>query len=123
MITVAHLKIGAAVLLAASLALNGWLIKKHTSAELACQKLVSEERLQATIDAKDTTIRISAELAQDRAEERDQLLADLRSISERGRADRESYIRVMERLKVLEPSCGPGRARVDAYNDTMGSAP
>lgn len=123
MITVTQLKIGAAIILVASLALNGFLIVKQIRAQLACQKLISEERLQATIDAKDTTIRIGAEIANDRAKERDQLLADLRGISARGQADRESYIRVMEQLKVLEPSCGPGQARVNAYNDTMGSAP
>lgn len=123
MITLTQLRLAAAIALAASLALNGVLIVKQVRAELYCQKRLSEARLEATIAAKDTTIRIGAEIAADRAEERDQLLADLRGISERGRADRESYIRVMERLKVLEPSCGPGRARVDAYNDTMGSAP
>jgi hypothetical protein len=122
-ITLTQLRLAAAIALVASLALNGVLIVKQVRAELDCQKRLSEARLEATIAAKDTTIRIGAEIAADRAEERDRLLADLRGISERGRADRESYIRVMERLKVLEPSCGPGQARVDAYNDTMGSAP
>ena len=123
MITTTQLKIAAVAVLAASLALNGFLVVKQIRAQLACQKLISEERLQATIDAKDTTIRIGAQIAEDRAEERDRLLADLRGISARGQADRESYVRVMEQLKVLEPSCGPGRARVDAYNNAMGSAP
>lgn len=123
MITLTQLKVGAALVLAASLAFNGILVVKQVRAQLACQKLLSEERLEAAIAAKDTTIRIGAEIAEDRAAEREQLLADLRGISERGQADRESYVRVMEQLKVLEPSCGPGQARVDAYNDTMGSVP
>lgn len=122
MITLTQLKVGAALVLAASLALNGVLVVKQVRAELNCQKRLSEARLEATISAKDTTIRIGAEIAADRAKERDQLLADLRGISARGQADRESYVRVMEQLKVLEPSCGPGQARVDAYNKTMGGS-
>jgi hypothetical protein len=123
MITVAHLKVAAALLLVGSLGLNGVLVVKQVRAELDCQKRLSEARLETAIAAKDTTIRIGAEIAADRAAERDQLLADLRGITARGERDRESYVRVMERLKVLEPGCGPGQARVDAYNATMGSRP
>lgn len=123
MITVAQLKVAAAIVLAGSLALNGWLVVKQVRAELDCQKRLSEARLEAAIAAKDTTIRIGAEIAADRAAERDQLIADLRGITARGERDRESYVNVMEQLKVLAPSCGPGQARVDAYNATMGSRP
>jgi hypothetical protein len=123
MITMGQLKIAAVLIVAASLGANAWMATRVVRAELACQKRMSEARLEAVIAAKDTTISIGAEIAADRAKERDELLADLRGITARGERDRESYVRVMELLKVLEPSCGPGQARVDAYNDTMRSAP